>query len=202
MLVHFLEMNVFDLDLQVMPDEVCSQIGLCPATMDHPKRLEHSQPFILIHIFSFHCMPFCHICFHKKVFILMCFSCIIILGISTWKTCFSKEPPLPNIWVSYLNLSFAKGGWDPNLIHLYTIDIGLNRLFDLLWVILLCSNGIEMVTEKEQRNNMSAKDSVLCTSCEMAVVWVQNQLREKATKEKVLDYINQVILLNQFAQPQ
>ncbi|KAI4332064.1 hypothetical protein L6164_017003 [Bauhinia variegata] len=54
------------------------------------------------------------------------------------------------------------------------------------------STKIEMVTEKEQREELSARDSALCSSCEMLVIWVQNQLRQKATKEKVLNYINQL----------
>lgn len=53
-----------------------------------------------------------------------------------------------------------------------------------------------MVTEKEQREGLSVKDDTLCAFCEMAVVWIQNQLKRKATKEKILNYINQVILLN------
>ncbi|KAF7818024.1 aspartic proteinase-like isoform X2 [Senna tora] len=54
------------------------------------------------------------------------------------------------------------------------------------------SNGIEMVTEKEQKEGLSARDNALCTFCEMAVVWVQNQLRQKETKEKVLNHIYQL----------
>lgn len=54
-----------------------------------------------------------------------------------------------------------------------------------------------MVTENHQGEGLSAKDNTLCTFCEMAVVWIQNQLRQKVTKEKVLNYINQVTLLKQ-----
>ena len=60
---------------------------------------------------------------------------------------------------------------------------------------MLCSNGIEMVTEKEQRE-LSTKDTALCTSCQMLVVWIQNQLKQKKTKEIVFNYVNQVGLLN------
>ena len=41
-----------------------------------------------------------------------------------------------------------------------------------------------MVTEKGQRE-LSAKDTALCTSCQMLVVWIQNQLKQKKTKEIV-----------------
>ena len=62
-----------------------------------------------------------------------------------------------------------------------------------------CSVGIEMVTEKEQRE-LSAKESALCTSCQMLVIWVQNQLKQKSTKERIFNYVNQVSLLNHPAQ--
>lgn len=48
-----------------------------------------------------------------------------------------------------------------------------------------------MVTEKEQRE-LSAKDTVLCTPCQMLVVWIQNQLKQQKTKEVVFNYVNQV----------
>ncbi|KAI4332063.1 hypothetical protein L6164_017002 [Bauhinia variegata] len=54
------------------------------------------------------------------------------------------------------------------------------------------STKIEMVTEKEKREELSARDSALCSSCEMAVIWIQNQLRQNTTKERVFNYINQL----------
>lgn len=53
------------------------------------------------------------------------------------------------------------------------------------------SAGIEMVTEKEQME-LSARDTPLCSSCQMLVLWIQNQLREKETKDKVFNYVNQI----------
>ena len=42
---HSLDLNEFDLDLQVRPDDVCSQVGLCTfAKRDQSKRLG-SSPF-------------------------------------------------------------------------------------------------------------------------------------------------------------
>ncbi|CAM0958249.1 unnamed protein product [Alopecurus aequalis] len=49
------------------------------------------------------------------------------------------------------------------------------------------SNGIESVVGKE---NVGA--DALCTVCEMAVVWIENQLRENNTQELILDYVNQL----------
>jgi len=52
-----------------------------------------------------------------------------------------------------------------------------------------------MVTEKEQ-GELSAKDTALCSSCQMLVIWIQNQLKRKSTKDKIFNYVNQVSLLN------
>ncbi|XP_028793028.1 aspartic proteinase A1-like isoform X1 [Neltuma alba] len=54
------------------------------------------------------------------------------------------------------------------------------------------SSGIEMVTGRIEREGVSARDNNTCSFCEMAVVWIQNQLKRKATKEKVIRYINQL----------
>ncbi|KAK9293230.1 hypothetical protein L1049_021220 [Liquidambar formosana] len=54
------------------------------------------------------------------------------------------------------------------------------------------STGIETVVEKENKENSSLGDSVLCTACEMTVVWMQNQLKQKETKDKVLNYVNEL----------
>ena len=51
----------------------------------------------------------------------------------------------------------------------------------------LGSNGIESVVGKENLGS-----DVMCTACEMAVVWIENQLRENNTKELILQYVNQV----------
>ncbi|XP_060667815.1 aspartic proteinase [Ziziphus jujuba] len=51
------------------------------------------------------------------------------------------------------------------------------------------SAGIKQVVEEE---NKEVGDTALCTACEMLVVWVQNQLKQKGTKEKVLNYVNEL----------
>ena len=51
----------------------------------------------------------------------------------------------------------------------------------------LDSNGIESVVGKENLGS-----DLMCTACEMAVVWIENQLRENNTKELILQYVNQV----------
>ncbi|KAE9598177.1 hypothetical protein Lal_00004084 [Lupinus albus] len=54
------------------------------------------------------------------------------------------------------------------------------------------SAGIEMVTEKEQAESKARGDTPLCSSCQMLVIWIQNQLKQKATKERVFSYVNQL----------
>ncbi|CAM0879731.1 unnamed protein product [Alopecurus aequalis] len=49
------------------------------------------------------------------------------------------------------------------------------------------SNQIESVVDNEKRGS-----DLLCTACEMAVVWIQNQLRHNETKELILQYVNQL----------
>ncbi|KAG2406437.1 aspartic proteinase-like isoform X3 [Vigna umbellata] len=53
------------------------------------------------------------------------------------------------------------------------------------------SPGIEMVTEKEQ-SELTARDTPLCSSCQMLVLWIQNQLKQKQTKDRVFNYVNQL----------
>ncbi|TQE06446.1 hypothetical protein C1H46_007945 [Malus baccata] len=54
------------------------------------------------------------------------------------------------------------------------------------------SAAIETVVEKEGKEGSSVGNGALCTACEMAVVWAQNQLKQKGTKEKVLSYISEL----------
>ncbi|KAJ8447138.1 hypothetical protein Cgig2_022867 [Carnegiea gigantea] len=52
--------------------------------------------------------------------------------------------------------------------------------------------GIETVVDRENRKSTSVGDDYLCTACEMAVAWIQNQLRQEETKEQVLNYVNKL----------
>ncbi|MGD7361316.1 pepsin-like aspartyl protease, partial [Ralstonia pseudosolanacearum] len=38
----------------------------------------------------------------------------------------------------------------------------------------------------------SLSDNPPCTVCEMAVVWMQNQLRDNQTQERILNYVNEL----------
>ncbi|XP_027114960.1 aspartic proteinase oryzasin-1-like [Coffea eugenioides] len=51
---------------------------------------------------------------------------------------------------------------------------------------------IKSVVDEENKEEASVGESPMCTACEMAVVWMQNQLKQQGTKEKVLAYVNQL----------
>ncbi|KAF9669800.1 hypothetical protein SADUNF_Sadunf13G0002100 [Salix dunnii] len=63
-------------------------------------------------------------------------------------------------------------------------------------VILLTSafsfTGIESVVEEEDEEKSSAGNDLPCTACQMLVIWAQNQLREKETKETAIDYLDKL----------
>ncbi|XP_039143946.1 aspartic proteinase-like [Dioscorea cayenensis subsp. rotundata] len=52
--------------------------------------------------------------------------------------------------------------------------------------------AIESVVGKAEKEQSSANSDIFCTACEMAVVWMQNQLRLNETKELLLKYANQL----------
>ncbi|CAL5341036.1 unnamed protein product [Camellia sinensis] len=54
------------------------------------------------------------------------------------------------------------------------------------------SSNIKTVVEEENKEKVSAGDDLLCTACEMLVVWIQNQLKDKETKETVFGYVDQL----------
>lgn len=58
-----------------------------------------------------------------------------------------------------------------------------------------------MVVDKQTDKGTSVGENPLCTACQMAVVWMKNQLNNQEVKEKVLDYVNQVTLMMQYILP-
>ena len=58
----------------------------------------------------------------------------------------------------------------------------------------LCSMGIESVLDENKDKTSDGVHDAMCTACEMAVVWMANQLRRNQTEEQILNYVNQVIL--------
>lgn len=53
--------------------------------------------------------------------------------------------------------------------------------------------GIESVVDVNVDKSSGGIHDSLCTACEMAVVWIQNQLKQNQTEERILDYANEVI---------
>lgn len=51
---------------------------------------------------------------------------------------------------------------------------------------------IESVVDKESNADSYGLRDEMCTVCEMAVVWMQNQLKRNQTQEKIIDYINEL----------
>jgi len=54
------------------------------------------------------------------------------------------------------------------------------------------SMGIESVVDKNVDKSSGGLKDATCTACEMAVVWMQNQLKQNQTEERILDYANQL----------
>ncbi|KAK6918844.1 Peptidase family A1 domain, partial [Dillenia turbinata] len=54
------------------------------------------------------------------------------------------------------------------------------------------SMGIESVVDRNNGKSSDAFHNAMCTACEMAVVWMQNQLRKNETQQRILDYANQL----------
>ncbi|KAF5207778.1 Aspartic proteinase protein [Thalictrum thalictroides] len=57
------------------------------------------------------------------------------------------------------------------------------------------SAGIRSVVDDTNVGKSSGRlggDNPACTACEMAVVWMQNQLRQNQTQERILNYVNEL----------
>lgn len=58
-----------------------------------------------------------------------------------------------------------------------------------------CSMGIESVVDEKNGEKSAGLRDAGCSACEMAVVWIQSQLRQNMTQERILEYVNQVSVL-------
>ncbi|KAK8923854.1 Aspartic proteinase oryzasin-1 [Platanthera zijinensis] len=52
--------------------------------------------------------------------------------------------------------------------------------------------GIESVVKAIEGTSSHGSNDVMCSACEMAVVWMQNKLKQNQTQEQVLNHINQL----------
>lgn len=65
----------------------------------------------------------------------------------------------------------------------------------LCYMLYKHSAGIRSVVDDEAgKSNGGLKSDPMCNACEMAVVWMQNQLAQNKTQELILNYINQASL--------
>ncbi|XP_050368495.1 aspartic proteinase-like [Argentina anserina] len=54
------------------------------------------------------------------------------------------------------------------------------------------SMGIESVVDKNQGKSSGIFHDASCSACEMAVVWMQNQLQQNQTQNNILNYVNEL----------
>lgn len=52
--------------------------------------------------------------------------------------------------------------------------------------------GIESVVHQSSGKVSSGIRDAMCPACEMAVVWMQNQLKQNQTQDRILNYVNEV----------
>ncbi|THG15443.1 hypothetical protein TEA_028427 [Camellia sinensis var. sinensis] len=54
------------------------------------------------------------------------------------------------------------------------------------------SMGIESVVDGKNSGRTTGLHDATCAACEMAVVWMQNQLRQNQTQDRILTYVNEL----------
>lgn len=55
-----------------------------------------------------------------------------------------------------------------------------------------------MVDKESSDSSSEGLHDGMCSACEMAVVWMQSQLKQNATKDRVISYANEVGRLDNF----
>lgn len=58
-------------------------------------------------------------------------------------------------------------------------------------VLVCCSISIESVVNGDK--STTGEDDNRCSACKMAVAQMQNELKQNQTKERTLNYVNQVV---------
>jgi phytepsin len=51
------------------------------------------------------------------------------------------------------------------------------------------------MVHNETQKGSSVDESAFCTFCEMIVYWIQVQIKQQKTREKVFTYVNEVVSL-------
>ena len=57
---------------------------------------------------------------------------------------------------------------------------------------IVFSMGIESVVNENAGKASGNLRDAMCSACEMAVIWMQNQLKQNQTQDRILDYVNEV----------
>lgn len=79
-------------------------------------------------------------------------------------------------------------------VHVYLLLRDHLTLFTKRSIFSCCyvySQGIESVVDDKAGKSAGFRDA-MCSACEMAVVWMQNQLNQNQTQERILNYANEV----------
>lgn len=58
--------------------------------------------------------------------------------------------------------------------------------------VIVVSVGIKSVVDENNHKSSAGLSDAMCSACEMTVVWMQNQLKQNQTQDRILDYVNQV----------
>ena len=82
------------------------------------------------------------------------------------------------------------------MLSYYTVFHFLLLLLLTPFSISVNSAGIRSVVDDEAENSNGLRSDPMCNVCEMAVVWMQNQLSQNKTQDLILDYVNNVRLVN------
>nr|GFC24230.1 aspartic proteinase A1 [Tanacetum cinerariifolium] len=51
---------------------------------------------------------------------------------------------------------------------------------------------IESVVDKENGKSSAGLNDEMCTFCEMAVVWMRNQIKRNETEDNIINYVNEL----------
>lgn len=72
----------------------------------------------------------------------------------------------------------------------------INKIYVFYFLFTcICSLGIKSVVDnKVEKLANGLNDGGMCSYCEMAVIWMQSQLRLNQTLEQILSYLNEVKL--------
>ncbi|KOM55504.1 hypothetical protein LR48_Vigan10g139600 [Vigna angularis] len=96
----------------------------------------------------------------------------------------SKDATARNFYVALLGDESELTGGSGKVVN-----SGFCWLF--IWVSTWYRPGLSVVDENARKSSGGLHDAA-CSACEMAVVWMQNQLSRNQTQDQILNYVNQL----------